>query len=616
MNTADQSIRQVIRNGFDGVSWLDGASAVTVSPDGNRVFVAAEGSQRITAYNRDALGNLSSVATTDVIDSRLLFGVIPQSTPVAAFTDLAFLSNGVLMAGGAGGYVTFATPLDASPFDGASILSTAYDGTAGGIGALLATPTNAAAYVAFPGSDSIGLAGPPSASITTLTSDPALGIDGASAMALSPDGQTLYVAGRDGNSIGVFARDAGFNTLTSIQVIRNDVDGVRGLLGPSDIVVSGNGRFVFVAARDGDAVLAFSRDTATGRLTFTQSLRNNAATGNLNDPVSIALDNTGRRLFVGTLSGSGPEGRLTTLAFDPDAPPPFRIRTDHGGIEDVGVRTSVGDDRITVLSTPNDPAGNGTPYQVLRIETGDGNDQLFLQALAPQTIVNLGRGNDEAALRAFTTNVTLTLDAGEGEDVVRLDRAAAGTSFSLNLGAGRDDLFVVGSGLHATSAVRADGQLPNGVPRADGDELFYDPQTSDLSLPLTVPTTLEFPSDGTDRTVRNRLGGTGTLTYRNFEGGAILSAPVVRLTAATISEGPPSSRSAPPARLPDRWPGTSTATAFSGTRSAPRPRSPGRSCAPSASTTTASTSSACWPRTRMGSPPAATRSSSCRTRRP
>ncbi len=102
------------------------------------------------------------------------------------------------------------------------------------------------------------------------------GLNGAIWVAISPDGQHLYVASRDSNAVAVFARNPTTGVLTQLSgpagCIAETGDGVTcsdgvALKGPRTVVVSPDGKSVYVGARDSDAVVVLARNPTTGALT-------------------------------------------------------------------------------------------------------------------------------------------------------------------------------------------------------------------------------------------------------------------------------------------------------------------------------------------------------------
>ena len=98
------------------------------------------------------------------------------------------------------------------------------------------------------------------------------------ALAISEDGRWAYAVG--GNFIEVIRRDPltgnldrdpVIGTLDSVQQLQSGVDGVLGIGGGTDIVISSDGRFVYVAGGVSDSISLFERDGATGELEFVEA---------------------------------------------------------------------------------------------------------------------------------------------------------------------------------------------------------------------------------------------------------------------------------------------------------------------------------------------------------
>jgi hypothetical protein len=102
------------------------------------------------------------------------------------------------------------------------------------------------------------------------------GLAGAGWVAASPDGQHVYVAAFYSSAVTTFARSAVTGVLTQLRgpagCVADIGDGVtcaagRGLAGPVAVVVSPDGKHVYVTSRDANAVAAFARNPMTGALT-------------------------------------------------------------------------------------------------------------------------------------------------------------------------------------------------------------------------------------------------------------------------------------------------------------------------------------------------------------
>lgn len=98
------------------------------------------------------------------------------------------------------------------------------------------------------------------------------GVGGARGVAVSPDGAHVYVAGSSDNAVGVFTRDPASGSLDLVEVKKDGADGVEGIAGARALLVTADGRYVYVAASGDHAVTLFRRDPDSGGLTFVESV--------------------------------------------------------------------------------------------------------------------------------------------------------------------------------------------------------------------------------------------------------------------------------------------------------------------------------------------------------
>ena len=99
-------------------------------------------------------------------------------------------------------------------------------------------------------------------------------LSSAFAVAVSPDGKSVYVVSSSSDAVAVFARNRRTGALTQLKdedgCIANDgfegCDDGRALNGPTGVVVSRDGKSVYVAAFESDAVAVFARNLRTGAL--------------------------------------------------------------------------------------------------------------------------------------------------------------------------------------------------------------------------------------------------------------------------------------------------------------------------------------------------------------
>jgi 6-phosphogluconolactonase (cycloisomerase 2 family) len=239
------------KDGDAGVEGLDGATSVTVSPDGKHVYVAGFWDNAVAVFVRNA--------TT----GKLAFSQV-QMDEVLGVNGLQFASSVTVSPDGKHVYATGAWDNAVAVFSRNAIS-----------GAL----TFVEAQVNGDG-----------------------GVDGlwyAEHVTVSPDGKHVYAAGNYDNAVAVFSRDSSTGALTFVEVVRDGVDGVDGLAGVLEVVTSPNGESVFAAGYDDDAVAMFSRDPVTGALTFKGAIHDGASGADgLDGPRSVTMSPDGRHLYV------------------------------------------------------------------------------------------------------------------------------------------------------------------------------------------------------------------------------------------------------------------------------------------------------------------------------
>lgn len=140
-------------------------------------------------------------------------------------------------------------------------------------------------------------------------------------VAVSPDGKNVYVASEDSNAVAVFDRDGATGALTQKPGTAGCVsqDGTAGacargvaLNAPLDVVVTPDGKSVYVAAALSDAVAVFDRDPGTGALTQkpgTAGCVSETGTAGLcidglalDNPIALAVTPDGRNVYAGSLN--------------------------------------------------------------------------------------------------------------------------------------------------------------------------------------------------------------------------------------------------------------------------------------------------------------------------
>ena len=105
---------------------------------------------------------------------------------------------------------------------------------------------------------------------------------------------------RNDDAVVIFGRDGSTGALSYGGMVQDGVDDVDGLDGARAVAVSPDGRYVYVASQWDDAVAVFSRDGATGELTFLEACKDaDPGTDGLNIADGIALSPDGGFVYVG-----------------------------------------------------------------------------------------------------------------------------------------------------------------------------------------------------------------------------------------------------------------------------------------------------------------------------
>ena len=269
---------EVVKDGVGGVDGLDGVTSVTVSPDGKYVYAASVIDDAVAVFSRNATtGQLTFVETlkdgVNGVDG--LNGA--TSVTMSADGNHVYLTGqiddavAVFSRNANTGRLTFVEALK-DGFGGADGLDGAMD--------VRVSPDGAHVYVASRDEDSVTVftrnAATGQLTLSQVLRDDSnggAGLNGASSVSVSPDGAHVYVAGLNDDAVTVFTRNATTGQLTFSQLVKDDTDDVDGLNGATSVTVSPDGSQVYVAGLIDDAFVAFNRDATTGQLTFSQVMK-------------------------------------------------------------------------------------------------------------------------------------------------------------------------------------------------------------------------------------------------------------------------------------------------------------------------------------------------------
>jgi 6-phosphogluconolactonase (cycloisomerase 2 family) len=260
-------------DGSGGVNGLDSARAVVVAPDGGHVYVGAGIDTVVSIFGRD--GGTGALTFLGVEGTGRVADLVPSAD--GEFLYVAALDQ--------------VRVYDRNPATGAlALVETLTNDTIGGGGAFFViglddpagmalSPAGDHLYVSASGSDAVTVFARDAVtgSLTFLVAEfdgfaGMDGLDGANAVAVSPDGTHVYVAGGVDGAVAIFDRDPVTGELTWVESVFDDLGGVDGLDGATDVVVSADGAYVYVAGTGDDAIAVFARDALTGALTFVERL--------------------------------------------------------------------------------------------------------------------------------------------------------------------------------------------------------------------------------------------------------------------------------------------------------------------------------------------------------
>lgn len=242
---------QSLQDGVGGVDGLNQAYSIDMSPDGAHVYVAGYADKSVAVFARN--------------------------TTTGLLTFQQVLKDGV---GGVDG-LNNASTVRVSP-DGRSVYVTGQGDNA---------------VAAFSRNTTTGML-----TFQQVLKDGVGGVDGlyiAYGLAVSPDGANVYVTGGYDNAVAMFSRDSATSMLTYMGLLRNGSGGVYGLDGPFGLAVSPDGLNVYTTSGNDDSLGIFTRNPATGSLSFYARVLNGwAGVANLDRPTSVTVSPDGANVYV------------------------------------------------------------------------------------------------------------------------------------------------------------------------------------------------------------------------------------------------------------------------------------------------------------------------------
>jgi uncharacterized repeat protein (TIGR01451 family) len=304
---------EIQSNGASGVTGLGGVSGLAVSPDGQYLYGVGATDNAITVFQRDpATGRLIYIESRKVggqqaDDAGPISGLTTPLRTVISPDGLQLYtisgqdgSVAVFSRNSATGRLTYRQTIAA----GGLTLARAIGGSPDGAYLYVAgEDANSTEHLAVFRRD----AGNGDLTVVTQYIDHTANIDGlgyASTVLVSPDGKNVYVSGSADAAIAVFSRDAASGELSLIQTLANNQQddlGVKvvGLDGVYGISVSPEGSQVYATSDVDEALVVLRRNPATGRLTFAEELQNNqGGVDGLSKVLDIAGSPDGQYLYT------------------------------------------------------------------------------------------------------------------------------------------------------------------------------------------------------------------------------------------------------------------------------------------------------------------------------
>jgi DNA-binding beta-propeller fold protein YncE len=126
------------------------------------------------------------------------------------------------------------------------------------------------------------------------------GLAGVMGVALSPDGRFAYTAAgrfQGDSAVSAFRFDGGGRAAV-IQEFHDGKDGLTDFRAGNQLVVSPDGRNVYAAATVSGSVACFGRDAESGKLTFLETLSDDGRHGSLAGAVDLVISPDGRFVYV------------------------------------------------------------------------------------------------------------------------------------------------------------------------------------------------------------------------------------------------------------------------------------------------------------------------------
>jgi 6-phosphogluconolactonase (cycloisomerase 2 family) len=124
------------------------------------------------------------------------------------------------------------------------------------------------------------------------------GLGRPSVVVVSPDGRNVYVTGAGAESVVVFVRAPDAGRLTFLETHVNRENGVLGIATPLSLAISPDGKHVYATGSDDLAMAIFSRNLDTGALTFVEAVDVFGDMEGVDNSYGVAVSPDGSNVYV------------------------------------------------------------------------------------------------------------------------------------------------------------------------------------------------------------------------------------------------------------------------------------------------------------------------------
>ena len=309
------TFNEIITDGVGGVEGLDGTYGIVISPDDKHVYTASSTDEAVSAFSRNSSTGKLTYIETHVDD--IQGGLIDQMDGAKRLCISPDGNHIYVPSSTDDGLVVFSRNSTSGVLTHIETHKDLVDGVTGLNGAYecAVSPDNKHVYVAGSVSDAAVVfsrnTGTGALTFVEAHVDAISGVDGLNgsrAVKLSNDGNYAYFASSIDDAVAIFSRNSTTGALTYISNSKDGFGGVDGLNGAYGLAISPDDDHLYVAGSSDDAVAVFTRNTATGALTYIEHHKDDTQGGliaNLNAVRNVAVSHDGAYVAAASSTDDG-----------------------------------------------------------------------------------------------------------------------------------------------------------------------------------------------------------------------------------------------------------------------------------------------------------------------